>query len=369
MTANASIFPRAAALIEQGAEEGLHHGAQCYASLEGACVGSFAYGEARPDHPMTDETVMLWMSAAKPLTAVAVGQLVEAGEAAFDDSVTRWLPAFAAKGKSSITVRHLLEHTAGLRGADREWQAEEWDAAVHRLCAQPVDADWTPGAKAGYHIEGTWYILGALIEKISGLSFCDYVREYIFDRLELSNSYLGVPAEHLSELVPRLGYVYQLRQGELVPHPFANRPEAVTQVRPAGNGRGPARELGRFYEDLLAGWQQDESALLKQETIRMMTSRSREGLFDETFRHQMDWGLGFMPDNNRYGADTVPYSFGRHASSDSFGHGGAQSAMAFADPVHALVLIVVFNGMPGEPRHQRRMRAVLPALYEDLGLA
>jgi len=82
----------------------------------------------------------------------------------------------------------------------------------------------------------------------------------------------------------------------------------------------------------------------------------------------MDWGLGFILNSSLYGADTVPYSFGRHASPRTFGHGGAQSSVAFADPEHGLAVALLFNGMPGEARHHVRVREVLSALYEDLGL-
>ena len=96
--------------------------------------------------------------------------------------------------------------------------------------------------------------------------------------------------------------------------------------------------------------------------------RFRFGMFDETFRHVMDWGLGFIVDSKRYGPETVPYGFGPHASSRTFGHGGAESSIGFADPEAGLVVAWVANGMPGEARHNRRNRAINAAIYEDLGL-
>ena len=62
----------------------------------------------------------------------------------------------------------------------------------------------------------------------------------------------------------------------------------------------------------------------------------------------MDWGLGTIIDSNRYGVDTVPYGYGKHSSPTTFGHGGSQSSVGFADPERKLVVAVVFNGMPGE---------------------
>jgi CubicO group peptidase (beta-lactamase class C family) len=125
------------------------------------------------------------------------------------------------------------------------------------------------------------------------------------------------------------------------------------------------RELARFYEMLLAGGEN----VLSTGSVRELTARHRVGKFDQTFRHVMDWGLGFIINSNRYGADTVPYGFGRHASEETFGHGGAQSSTSFADPQHELVVAIAWSGAPGEAKHQQRVRDTLTALYEDLGLA
>ena len=92
-------------------------------------------------------------------------------------------------------------------------------------------------------------------------------------------------------------------------------------------------------------------------------------MMDATFRHLMDWGLGFIPDNKRYGADTVPYGYGRYSSEQAFGHGGVRSSVGFADPLHRLVAVFLFNGMPSEEHHQARIRSVCEALYLDLDLA
>ena len=100
-----------------------------------------------------------------------------------------------------------------------------------------------------------------------------------------------------------------------------------------------------------------------------MTTAQRVGLFDETFKHVMDWGLGLIVDSNRYGADTVPYGYGPYSSPRTFGHGGSQSSVGMADPEHALVVCVAFNGLPGEGKHDIRLRRFMAAVYEDLGLA
>ena len=89
---------------------------------------------------------------------------------------------------------------------------------------------------------------------------------------------------------------------------------------------------------------------------------------DHSFKHVMDWGLGFMCNSNHHGVETVPYGFGSRSSSAAYGHGGNRSSVAFADPQRQLVVVLVFNGMPKEEAHQARMRHLLPKIYKEAGL-
>jgi CubicO group peptidase (beta-lactamase class C family) len=147
--------------------------------------------------------------------------------------------------------------------------------------------------------------------------------------------------------------------------------EYVTGELPGGNGYGPANQLVRLYRMLLNQGELDGVRLLSPETAELFTARHREGLYDRTFRATLDWGLGFIMNSRRHdetNGGPAPYGYGPHASDDTFGHGGNQCSTAFADPEHRLAAAVAFNGMPGEPKHQKRMRAVLAAIYESLGL-
>jgi CubicO group peptidase (beta-lactamase class C family) len=114
-----------------------------------------------------------------------------------------------------------------------------------------------------------------------------------------------------------------------------------------------------------------EARILSADAVDDMTRRHRTGLFDKTFGHVIDFGLGLII-NSRDDAeedDALPYGYGPYASRETFGHSGAQSSCAFCDPRHRLVVAWACNGMPGEPAHQRRQRALNAAVYEDLGLA
>jgi len=65
---------------------------------------------------------------------------------------------------------------------------------------------------------------------------------------------------------------------------------------------------------------------------------------------------------------SYPYSFGSYCSEETFGHNGNQSSAAYVDPEHDLVVCFVFNGMPGEYEHNKRLKAMNDAIYTDLDL-
>jgi len=385
-------LPKTLALLELGLHSILHPGAQLYISWRGEVLADVALGEARPGVAMQPETLTLWLSAGKPITAVAIAQLVERGMLAFDDLVSRHLPEFAQNGKDAITIRHLLTHTAGFREADKLAENLPWDAMIARICATSLEAEWNVGAKAGYQTMSSWFILGELIRRVDGREAGRYVRENIFEPLGMGDSWMGIPAEQIARYGDRMGMMYYSGRTEFRVHPFWNAEEDFAACRPGSGVRGPIRELGRFYEALLdvlserrtpfrpesRSGSSDRRAepefvapgqLLQPETLRELTARQRIGLFDHTFQHTLDLGLGFIVDSNRHGAGTVPYGYGRHASEATFGHSGSQSSCAFADPEHQLVVAWHCNGQPGEPRHQKRAREINSMIYEELGLA
>lgn len=363
-------LPRTLALLEQGRHSILHPGAQLYVSLRGEVVADVALGEARPGVPMRMDTLTLWLSAGKPITAVAIAQLVERGLLSFDDSVTKHLPEFAQGGKESITVRHLLTHTAGFRDADKLAENLPWNEMIARICATPLEAGWEPGAKAGYQTMSSWFILGELIRRVDGREPGRYMREEIFEPLGLRDSWLGVPEERLEGYGERMGMMYYSGRTEFRVHPFWNAAEDFVACRPGSGARGPIRELGKLYKALLDVLFERRTpvSFVSAAMLREMTRRHREGLFDLTFQHTLDVGLGFILNSNRYGVETVPYGYGRHASEATFGHSGSQSSCAFADPEHELVVAWHCNGQPGEPRHQKRAREINSTIYEELGL-
>ena len=360
---------RTAKIIRAGIEQRLHIGAQLYVQRNGRTIADQAFGLARPARDgraavaMTPDTITLWLSSGKPLTAVAAAQFWEQGKLDLDDAVARFIPEFAAHGKENITVRHLLTHTAPMRLADTGWPHASWEQVIARVCAMRPEPRWTPGRTAGYSAHLTWYLLAEIVQRISGQALSNYLREHVFAPCGMNNTFLAMTPEEQTSYADRLAVMQVTEKGAPVDL-GTETPAALAAPRPSGSIRGPARELGLFYRRLLDRGR----GLLSPQAIEAMTARHRVNTVDKTFQAVIDWGLGFIINSSIYGNPDTPYQYGPHASSRTFGHSGNQSSVGFADPENDLVVVVVFNGLPGEAKHQLRMRLTLAAIYEDLEL-
>lgn len=364
---SSDTLPRTDRELDAGVTAGLHLGGQLYVSRHGSVVADFAFGEARPGEPMRTDHLPLWLSMTKPVAAVAVAQLWETGELGLDDPVAQHLPEFAARGKERITIRHLLTHTAGLRMLDTGWPKLGWDEIVARICAMRPEPRWEPGLQAGYHRSSSWFLLGEIIQRLSGRPFERYVRERIFEPLRMDDCWIGMPTDRFATYGERLAPTWDMTQSP--PADFGWSDERhLTRSSPGENGCGPMRQLGRLYECLLAGGSLDGAHLLSPQTVEALTARHRVGLVDKTFRRPLDWGLGFVVNSRYLGDDPVPYGYGPHASTRTYGHSGYRTTAAFADPEHGLAVGFALNGAPEDDVHRLRADRLCGAIYEDLGL-
>jgi CubicO group peptidase (beta-lactamase class C family) len=183
-------LPRARAELSRGVGRGWHTGAQLYAWRRGENVTDLALGEARPGVPMTPSTIVEWASATKAVTCGAAALLWQRGLFDLDDPVCRHVPEFAANGKEAVTVRHLMTHTGGL--TDPVDRVMPFADAVAAVCRAPLAEGWVPGERCAYNSVGMWAI-AALVERLSGRRFADFVRSEIFEPLGLRDSRPGSP--------------------------------------------------------------------------------------------------------------------------------------------------------------------------------
>jgi CubicO group peptidase (beta-lactamase class C family) len=350
-------------LLERQRQDDLHDCAQCYVSLGGEVLLDAAIGESRPGRALRTDDVMLWYSAGKPLTTVAILQLWERGRLGLDDPVAGYVEGWG-NGKERCTLRHVLVHTGGfpMYGSpdfDTELPSAE---VLARIATTP--AAWEPGTKAGYHPVTGWKVLGAVVEQVDGRPIEAYLHDEILGPLGCTSSSLGVPVAVQHALGERLvpvawkGHRFPVVEHDgglrMVPYridELHNLPWHVAQVEPGASMRGPARELGRFYESLLG----HGPRILEPATVELMSAVHRHDLRDAVFGFAAPWGLGVTVD--------ISGGAGRRA----FGHGGMASSRGFADPDCGLVAVVVCNGLPNPIAAEQRLVDLTDTLYDALG--
>ena len=165
-------------------------------SLNGEVVFEKAFGLAELEHnvPNTTQTIFESGSVAKQFTAAALVLLQQDGKLSLDDPVKKYIPELPDYG-SPLTIRHLLNHTAGLRdwgsvlsltGAGRGDRVISQDLALDVITHQRA-LDFKPGAEYSYSNSG--YNLAAIIvERVSKQKFPAFVEERLFKPLGMKNS-------------------------------------------------------------------------------------------------------------------------------------------------------------------------------------
>jgi D-alanyl-D-alanine carboxypeptidase len=169
-------------------------GAAILVARDGQVLMRKAYGAASVELgvPLRPEHVFRLGSITKQFTAVAVLMLVDEGKVSLDDEITRFFPDYPTQGRR-ITVEHLLTHTSGIQsytgmptfmaGARRDLTPAELIAVFRD---QPME--FAPGEGWNYNNSG-YALLGGIIEKVSGMSYADFIRTRIFEPLGMRNSY------------------------------------------------------------------------------------------------------------------------------------------------------------------------------------
>ncbi len=171
-----------------------------------------SYGLANIEHqvPVKPETVFQSGSIGKQFTAAAVMILIEEGKIALDDKITKYFPDAPAAWEN-ITVRHLLTHTSGMGDYPpevdlrRDYTEDEYLAFIKK---SPLL--YETGAKWDYSNLG-YVALGALIRKVTGKFYGDFLQERIFKPLDMKTARIISEAA----IVPNRAAGYRLENGEL----------------------------------------------------------------------------------------------------------------------------------------------------------
>ena len=336
-----------------------------------------------------EDTLWRIYSMTKPVTGAAAALLIEEGKLALDQPVSDFFPAYARIGvavdpatsldarpaKAPITIRHLLTHTAGLtytimgtgavQKAYREkglfgaygGQPQPGDGAMpasltafaEQLATVPLIAE--PGT--GYHYSVALDLLGAVIEKASGVPFDAFLRSRFFEPL-------GMTSTAFHALDPkRLSTNYFITPKGLLPVDSAAKGVFLSPPAVAYGGSGlvsSSRDYARFGMMLLGDGALGTARVLKPATARMMRS------------NLLPAGVTAMGDGSGYGAGgrvVIPTTQGASDSVGSYGWGGAAGTSFWIDPARRTMVTVMTQFMPQDAYPLRR--EVRDAMAADAG--
>lgn len=174
---------------------------------DGRMVLRKGYGMADLELGVAVEPDMVFRlgSITKQFTAVCILMLVEQGKLSLSDDITKFFPDYPTHGRA-ITVEHLLTHTSGIKSYTSlpAWLGM-WrkDMTVKELIDLFKDEpmDFAPGARWSYNNSG-YILLGAIIEKVSGQTYEDFLRQHIFDPLGMKHSFYGSASRVIPRRIP-----------------------------------------------------------------------------------------------------------------------------------------------------------------------
>lgn len=348
-------------LAREHLQRGWHPGAQIAIYRDGEPQLEFRVGDASGD-----DTRLLYFSATKPLTAVAVLALVARGQLNLDTPVSEIWPEFGVGGKEACTVRHVLTHRGGFPvfPSRYDWERiDEWHAISEATAA--IEASWPPGTDTGYHPVTFGIALGELIHRVDGRHPRAFMRDEIFEPLGMQAS-LGVtdPAtiEQIALPVAMSESTFDDPDGtERRTSGIVDRfrmPSTLRAELPAANGIGTAEALARFYAMLERRWNNSDAYAgvcpLPSDLVRMATSVQNAVDFDRTSHLPSSYGLGFL-----VGGPFTPFN-----EPDVFGHSGQQCAIGYADPRRGLAVAYVTNGLQDPLTVQLRTEEMASAIID-----
>lgn len=237
------------ALVKKLADADVFSGTVLLAK-DGVPVFKGAYGVANKDFgvPNRLETKFNLGSMNKMFTSVAIAQLAERGKLSFEDPLSKFLTEFPDKDAAQkIKIKHLLSHTAGLGG----YFSDKWfesSRAIYRTvddmmarAAADEKLLFEPGSRWQYSNTGM-LVLGKVIEKVTGQSYYDYVRENITKPAGMLNT----ECYELDKVNPNLAIGYQKEYGDNGVSFNNNIFSHVMRGGPQGGGYSTVEDLLKF---------------------------------------------------------------------------------------------------------------------------
>lgn len=326
---------------------------------------AFGVADVSTGRPLAADALFRIASMTKPVTSVALMQLVEQGRLGLDDAAEKYLPELVglkvfekfdpATGAYQLrpaakppTVRHFLTHTSGLAYpfTSTIWRDFKPKAGETYPFGGPLLFD--PGER--WHYSTSTDVCGKLVEVISGQKLEDYFRQHIFAPLKMDDTSYNVPEAKSPRLVAQQQRAGARMDGDVE---LQSPQLGLTIASPIGGGglASTADDYGRFVRMLLNRGELDGARVLKAETVDLMGQnhigavsvpalksalpRSADFTFIADGRDK--WGLGFL-----ITTDQVP---GKR-SPGSLSWGGINNTFFWIDPARGIAGVIMMQYLP-----------------------
>ena len=318
-----------------------------------------AYGNGPGDGPherhvlMRPETPVCAFSATKAVTAILVHKLAEEGGLDLEQRVSHYLPQFAQQGKGQTTVSEVLSHRGGFpmfelpKEQIRPEMLLDWNACIEMICAAPPAHRNSP--RMAYHAITGGFILGELIQRITGKPLADYLDTRLRQPLGMQHFTYGLPQPHRQTTAKnycagtpvRFPISKLLERALIVPVEkvveVSNTDVFMDGVIPAGNLYCTAEELSRFYQMLLDGGVWGDKQVLEPQTVARAITPACKLQFDHTLKIPMRYSEGLMLGAN-------PIGLYGPMSGRAYGHLGFMNILGWADPARNVSVGMMVTG-------------------------
>lgn len=391
---------RVAAMNDRYTQNGKIAGTLTAVLRNGKVVHASASGNksATDDRPIEMDDLFRIYSMSKPITAVAAMQLYEQGKFQLTDPVSKFIPELkdltvmkngkVVPAQKQMTMQQLLNHTAGLSyGFDPNdpvdqayqkadlWGAKDLDEFIAKVAALPLKFE--PGEQWHYSIAVD--VTGLVVQRLSGQSFDAYLKEHIFDPLDMKDTFFEVPEDKRDRFLPNHFLNPQNGQAVVIdPNTTGGMPgfancramcdyEDVSLYAGGGGLVSTLRDYVRFAEAMRDG-ELDGVRILSPKTVNYMSanhlpSAIASGGGSGEQPNLVGNSLGGFGFGLGFGIVTDTAANGAMGSAGQYYWGGAAGTVFWIDPVENLVVVSMMQLMGGWPSYRPDLRV---ATYQAL---
>lgn len=333
--------------MQEFVDEGVISGAVMLLARGGevALLEAVGYQDVGRRAAMRTDTIFQVQSMTKPVTAVGILMLVEDGLVRLNDPVEMYLPEFQGQMLAQtedgdkqlqtphrpITIRDLLTHTSGMRHGHYVYRSAPAVGTLKEVVSsnarRPLGSE--PGAKFLYSSLG-FETLGRVIEVVSGRLYGGFLRERIFDRLGMKDTFFTATSAERG----RIASIYKLEGGRLMKL-AQDATQPFTYENPAGGMFSTAADMFVFYQMMLDGGITAEARVLSRASVDVMTTAH---VTVPTGGPISGWGLGWWVVRETIGTFGLPLQ-----KQGAYGHAGYWGTIGWVDPETDLVGVFLIH--------------------------